>query len=111
AAYAVQKVVASTAIKYGGPNNATSNDAFGGFVFEIWSTPTLLGGILYDPGTAVAVSANVLKAMTVLDTTNLRITFNAPASGNVFVRLKTTVDIVSGAWGKLNLGVLDGATV
>jgi len=37
AAYSVETVGASTAIKYGGPNNATANDAFGGFAFEIWS--------------------------------------------------------------------------
>ncbi len=37
AAYSVETLGASTAIKYGGPDNATANDAFGGFCFEIWS--------------------------------------------------------------------------
>lgn len=36
AAYAVETLVASTGLKYGGPNNTTANDAFGGFAFEIW---------------------------------------------------------------------------
>ena len=36
AAYAVQVVVASTNIKYGGPNDATGNDAWGGFYFAIY---------------------------------------------------------------------------
>jgi hypothetical protein len=36
AAYAVQIVVAATNISYGGPNDAAGNDAFGGFLFEIW---------------------------------------------------------------------------
>lgn len=36
AAYGVEVVIASTGLKYGGPNNATTNDAFGAFVFEIW---------------------------------------------------------------------------
>lgn len=36
AAYSVETIVASTGIKYGGPNNTTANDAFGGFCFEIW---------------------------------------------------------------------------
>lgn len=36
AAYGVETVVASTGLKYGGPNNATADDAFGGFTFEIW---------------------------------------------------------------------------
>jgi hypothetical protein len=38
AAYGVETLVASTGLKYGGPNNTTANDAFGGFAFEIWST-------------------------------------------------------------------------
>jgi hypothetical protein len=37
AAYGVETVVASTAIKYGGPNNTTLNDAFGAFSFEVWA--------------------------------------------------------------------------
>lgn len=36
AAYGVETLIASTGLKYGGPNNATANDAFGGFVYEIW---------------------------------------------------------------------------
>lgn len=38
AAYGVETLVASTGLKYGGPNNSTANDAWGGFCFEIWST-------------------------------------------------------------------------
>jgi len=37
AAYAVETLIASTGIKYGGPNDTTANNAFGGFAFEIWS--------------------------------------------------------------------------
>ena len=37
AAYGVETAVASTGLKYGGPNNTTANDAFGGFAFEVWS--------------------------------------------------------------------------
>lgn len=36
AAYGVETLVAATGVKYGGPNNATANDAFGGFLYEIW---------------------------------------------------------------------------
>jgi hypothetical protein len=36
AAYGVEVVVASTGIKYGGPNNTTTNDAFGALLFEVW---------------------------------------------------------------------------
>lgn len=36
AAYGVETVVALTGLKYGGPNNTTANNSFGGFQFEIW---------------------------------------------------------------------------
>ena len=36
AAYGVETAVASTGIKYGGPNNTTANDAFGAICFEVW---------------------------------------------------------------------------
>lgn len=35
AAYSVETAVAATGLKYGGPNNATANDAFGAFIFAI----------------------------------------------------------------------------
>ena len=36
AAYAVETVVASTNIHYGGPNDTSANNAWGGFSFEAW---------------------------------------------------------------------------
>lgn len=36
AAWGCETGVASTGIKYGGPNNTTANDAFGALQFEIW---------------------------------------------------------------------------
>lgn len=47
AAYGVETVIASTNIKYGGPDNTTTNDAFGAFCFEIWDPqpiPTAAAG-------------------------------------------------------------------
>lgn len=38
AAYGVETLVASTGLKYGGPNDTTANNAWGAFLFEIWST-------------------------------------------------------------------------
>lgn len=38
AAYGVETVVASTGLKYGGPNDTTANNAFGAFLFEVWTT-------------------------------------------------------------------------
>jgi hypothetical protein len=37
AAYGVETGVAATGIKYGGPNDTTANNAFGGVIFEIWN--------------------------------------------------------------------------
>lgn len=37
AAYGVETGVASTGLKYGGPNDTTVNNAFGGFQFEVWA--------------------------------------------------------------------------
>lgn len=110
AAYAVQVILTSTNIRYGGPNNTTTNDAYGGFVFEIYDTPNLLDCINYDPGTAVSKSTASLLAMTALDTTNLRITFTAPDSGKVLVRLRTCV-VGATSYPQIVLGVLDGSTV
>lgn len=110
AAYGVEIVLASTNIKYGGPNNATANDAWGGFQFEVYSTPSLLGQKLYDPATAVTFSTAAALAMTAMDTTNLRITFTAPTSGKVMVRMAGTVHGAT-TFPQVLFGVLDGSTV
>ena len=59
AAYGVETLIAATNIKYGGPNNATANDAWGGFVFEAWdpqplptAAPGAVNGLLTAPTTA-----------------------------------------------------------
>jgi hypothetical protein len=79
-------------------------------VFEIYDTQGLLAGTLYDPATAVSTATTSNLAMTALDTTNLRLTFNAPGSGKVWVRIRCAT---SGAttYPMILLGVLDGATV
>jgi hypothetical protein len=40
AAWAVETGVASTGVKYGGANDTTVNNAFGGFQYEIWDVTT-----------------------------------------------------------------------
>lgn len=45
AAYGVETVVASTGLKYGGPNNTSANDAFGGFAFEVWDPQPMKAGL------------------------------------------------------------------
>lgn len=110
AAYAVQVVLASTNIHYGGPNDTTANNAWGGFVFEIYDAPNLLGSILYDPSGAVNKVTTADLAMSALDTTNLRIVFTAPASGNVLIRLRGTLHGAT-TYPQILLGILEGATV
>ncbi len=63
AAYAVQVLLAGTAIHYGGPNDTTANNAWGGFTFEVFDAPNLLGSILYDPATAVSAPTTANLAM------------------------------------------------
>jgi len=110
AAYGVEIILASTNIHYGGPNDATANNAWGGISFEIWSTPNLLGAKMYDPTTAVSKVTTAALAMTALDTTNLRITFTAPASGKVMVKLR---GVLHGAttYPQILLGVMSGAAI
>jgi len=110
AAYGVEVLIASSGLKYGGPNNNTINDAFGAFIFEIWETPTLLSGKLYDPLVAVTLLTTGLLAMTAMDTTNLRHTFNAPPSGKVLWRINAQIH-GSTTYGQIMLGILEGATV
>lgn len=110
AAYGVDVVVASTNIKYGGPNDASGGDAWGGFVFEVWDTPTLLAGVTYDPAVAVSKGITSLIAMTAFDTTNLRLTFTAPASGKVMWRIRATY-AGSSTPGQTLLGILESTTV
>lgn len=97
-------------LRYGGPDNTSIGDANGPLIFEIWEAPNLLAALAYDPATAATAAANATKVMTAFDTTNARLTFTAPASGNVMVRVGVDV------YGSFNppsvmLGVLDGSTV
>ncbi len=111
AAYGVEVLIASSVLKYGGANDTTANSAGGGFAFEIWDTPGLLGACHYDPGTAATASVASLLAMTALDTTNLRLTFTAPSSGNVYTHIRGVVGQTNTAAAGTQWGVLDGATV
>ena len=52
---------------------------------------TCLAAVAYDPSTAVSKATTAALALTALDTTNLRLTFNAPASGRVWVDLSATL--------------------
>jgi hypothetical protein len=111
AAYGVEVALASTFYGWGGPNNNTTADAFGGAIFEVWDTPQLLAGTLYDPAVAVLKATTAGLAMTALDTTNLRLAFTAPGSGRVVVQLRCMDSGGAALYPSYLLGVLDGATV
>jgi hypothetical protein len=106
----VEVAVTTSKIKYGGPNDTTATNAFGGIQFSVWEAPKLLASTLYDPSTAVTHATTAALAMTALNTTNLRHTFTVPASGRVLVRLR---GVVHGAttFPQVMLGVMEGATV
>lgn len=113
AAYAVQVVDGSTActLNYGGPNDTTTSNAWGGFRYEIWDATNCLANALYDPTTAASKATTSNLAMTAFDTTNLRLTFTAPASGNVWCRIRAGAYVGNTGEAGVLLGVLDGATV
>lgn len=70
----------------------------------------LLAGTNYDPAGAVSKATSSLLAMTAFDTTNLRLTFTAPASGIVRVRMKGTM-VGATTLPTILLGVLEAAAV
>lgn len=110
AAYGVELILASSALKWGGPNDTTTDNNFGAFSFEVWETTNLLAGKLYDPATLTTKATTSLLAMTAMDTTNLRHTFDAPSSGKVLWRI-CTVAHGNGTWGQMMLGILESTTV
>lgn len=60
-AYGVETLVASTGWKYGGPNNTTANDAFGGISFSIWDpSPIYLSTVM----PSATVQANQTTSLT-----------------------------------------------
>lgn len=58
AAYGVETVIASTGIKYGGPNDTTANNAFGGFGFEVYDPQPI------DPASQLSAAAIAVTALT-----------------------------------------------
>jgi hypothetical protein len=96
AAYGVETVANAGGIKYGGPNNTSGNDAFGGFNFEVWdprpiptATPGATGG-LFIAGTNAATTI----------TTGLTTTFTGNLTGSV-ASVTGAVGSVTGAVGSV----------
>lgn len=65
AAYGVETVVAATGYKYGGPNNTTANDAFGGVTFSVWDpSPVYTPAAGAAPTNTVHVKLDAVQADT-----------------------------------------------
>ena len=111
AAYAVQLVQTTSQIEYGGPNDTTTDNAWGGFTFEIWEAANLLAGTLYDPATKITKALSAATAMAAFDTTNLRFTVTAPSSGNILAKVRCGALAAANPFGQPLFGVLEGATV
>lgn len=119
AAYGVETVVAATGMKYGGPNNTTANDAFGGFCFEVWDPkpdPVNMGLLSIDASGRVDVAKVAGTVQTARDlgaqldaAVSSRSTFAggavASVTGNVGGNVAGSVGSVTG----LNVANLDAA--
>lgn len=110
--YATQVAVSGSHIIAGGPNDATGADAWGAITFDVFDPGSnFLGAVLYDPATQASKSTTALAALTAFDTTNARITFTAPASGNVFWRIRCPWTGASATYPQVMLGILESTTV
>lgn len=70
----------------------------------------LLGSVYYNPGSAGTTAGITSTTLTVLDATNITITFTAPASGNVVIKGSATVYFnIGAAIGWVHMGLVDGS--
>jgi len=112
AAYGVEVVVASTNIKYGGPNDTTTNNAWGAFMFEAWdpqplptAVPGAAGG-LFIAGSNAATTANITGNLTGNVSGSVGSVTGAVGSvtGNVGGNVVGSVASVTGTVGNLAAG-------
>lgn len=88
AAYGVEFLVASSNIRYGGPNNTTASDAWGGFQFEIWDprplTLALDGGVNVAQWKSNTVPATNVNGVPIVDDKYLLGTiYSTPATAGI----------------------------
>lgn len=93
AAYGVEVVVASTNIKYGGPNNTTTNDAWGGFLFEAWDPqpiPTAAPGAANGLQICGSNAASTYATLTVTGAMSVNGVSNVAQTGDSFAVVKAS---------------------
>lgn len=90
AAYAVQVVVASSTISYGGPDDASGADAWGAFSFEIWDPqpiPTAAPGAANGLLIAGSNAATTFATLTSTGAMSVNGVSNISQTGDNFARL------------------------
>lgn len=103
AAYSVEILLAATGWKYGGPNNTTTNDAFGGISFEIWDPSPI-----YTPNAGAAPTATIDGRLpTALVSGRIDASVGAMAA-NVLTATAINADAITAA--KIADGAIDAAT-
>lgn len=72
---------------------------------------SLLGAVYYNPTTRVGVQPLAVTGLTAIDTSNLRISFTAPATGRVMVRMQAAIVRADTGYAPNQfVGVLRGST-
>lgn len=94
-------------IAWGGDGGGGGSN-LGHAVMEVWDAASFLGLTHYDPGSAVAYNTGTSVAD--IDATNLKVTFTAPDSGAVLVRLTCTA-YPTGTTGELYWGLREGGAL
>jgi hypothetical protein len=89
------------------PNDATKYlDGTGAYTVPAGSSSNILAYVGYAQGTDTTLHAASTNTMTAMDATNVKVTFTAPASGNVLVECSVLHDLNTA--GNTFWGLLDG---
>jgi hypothetical protein len=99
AAYGVEVVVAATNIKYGGPNDTTTNNAWGAFQFEIWDpqpmTKALDGAVNVKQWNGTNVAAPATAGIPDINVKNMNNVSASPITTVKAVQGLTTADTIA----------------
>ena len=90
-AYSVETLVASTGIKYGGPNDTTGNNAFGGILFEAWD-PRPNGSVLTSIG-----DTRIANLDAAVSTRSTYAGADTAGTTTLLTRIPSTLTITAGA--------------
>jgi hypothetical protein len=110
--WGVEVTDAHSQLAWGGPDDASGDDACGAAWMEIVDPGSrFLGGTVYDPSTAGALTLTADTAMADCDATNLALTITAPASQNIWWRARVVYTGASSTVGSCLLGIREGSSL